>query len=74
MSDGLISIFFIIFIGIIIFLFFRSEPLLWLYYLLTGIAFGPLMFILYSTHCREIFPCHIFMYLITVHFVQAAFA
>ena len=39
-SDSSVSIFFIIFIGIIIFLFFRFEPLLRLYYLLTGIAFG----------------------------------
>lgn len=29
------------------------------------------MFALDPTHCREIFTCHVFMYLITVHFVQA---
>ena len=73
-SDSLVSILFIIFIGIIIFLFFRSEPFLWLYYLLAGIAFGPLMFVLSPTHCRGIFPCYVFMYLIAVCFVQAAVA
>lgn len=71
LSDSSVSIFFTIFIGIVNLLFFWSEPLLWLYYLLTGIAFGSLMFALAPTHCREIFPCHVFMYLITVHFVQA---
>ena len=73
-SDSLVSILFIIFIGIIIFLFFRSEPFLWLYYLLAGIAFGPLMFVLSPTHCRGIFPCYVFMYLIVIRFVQAAVA
>lgn len=73
-SDSLVSILFIIFIGIIIFLFFRSERFMWLYYLLTGIAFGPLMFVLSPTHCRGIFPCYVFMYLIAVRFVQAAVA
>ena len=73
-SDSLVSILFIIFIGIIIFLFFRSEPFMWLYYLLAGIAFGPLMFVLSPTHCRGIFPCYVFMYLIAVRFVQAAVA
>ena len=73
-SDSLVSILFIIFIGIIIFLFFRSEPFMWLYYLLTGVAFGPLMFVLSPTHCRGIFPCYVFMYLIAVRLVQAAVA
>ena len=69
--DSSVSISFIIFIGIIIFLFFRSEQLLWLYYLLTGIAFGPLIFVLAPNHCRGIFPYYVFMYLIAVRFVQA---
>lgn len=73
-ADSLISILFIIFIGIIIFLFFRYEHFMWLYYLLTGIAFGPSIFVLSPTHCRAIFPCYVFMYLIAVNLVQAAVA
>ena len=71
MSDSSISIFFIIFIGIIIFLFFRSEPLLCLYYLLTGIVFDFLMSVLAPNQYRGIFLYYVFIYLIAVRFVHA---
>ena len=69
-SDSSVSIFFIIFIGIIIFLFFRFEPLLRLYYLLTGIVFDSLMSVLAHNQYRGIFLYYVFMYLIAIRFVQ----
>jgi len=70
--EGIVSVALIIFIGYCIFTFFKNDPNLWLYFLLTGVVAGQLLFVNTPLNCRGYFLTYIFMYLIGMKFVLAA--
>ncbi|WP_156866620.1 hypothetical protein [Companilactobacillus crustorum] len=72
--DGAISLAFVIFIGYCIFLFFKNDVKMWLYYLLTGVLMGQLLFVSAPINCRGNFLTYVFMYLIAMKFVVMAIA
>lgn len=70
--DGAISLIFVIFIGYCIFLFFKMDVKMWLYYILTGVLMGQLLFVSAPINCRGNFLTYVFMYLIAMKFVVTA--
>ena len=70
--EGIISLLLVIFIGSCIFIFFRKDAKLWLYYLMTGAIMGQLMFVASPINCRGNFLSYVFTYLIAMRFVLRA--
>lgn len=70
--EGIISLLLVVFIGYCIFMFFRVDAKMWLYFLMTGVIMGQLLFVSAPINCRGNFLTYVFMYLITMRFVLAA--
>ncbi|MGI3100447.1 DUF6056 family protein [Companilactobacillus alimentarius] len=70
--ESLVSIGFIIFIGYCIFIFFKQDYKLWLYYLLSGVIAGQLLFVSSPVNSRGYFLSYVLMYLISMRFVLTA--
>ncbi len=73
-TDTLVSILLIIFIGYCIFIFYKTDAKMWLYYLMTGVIAGQLLFVSAPVNCRGYFLTYVFMYLIAMRFVVDAFS
>jgi hypothetical protein len=73
-TDTLVSILLIIFIGYCIFVFYKTDAKMWLYYLMTGVIAGQLLFVSAPVNCRGYFLTYVFMYLIAMRFVVDAFS
>lgn len=70
--EGIVSLLLVAFIGYCIFLFFKADAKTWLYFLMTGVIMGQLLFVSAPINCRGNFLTYVFTYLITVRFVLAA--
>lgn len=70
--DALVSLVFIIYIGICIYQFMRFDKMVWLYYLCAGLFFSPLLFVASPVNGRSVFTTYVFMYLVMIKFVQKA--
>jgi len=70
--EGIVSILLIIFIGYCIFTFTNDDPKMWLYYLLTGIIAGQMLFVESPVNCRGYFLTYTLMYVIGMKFVLMA--
>lgn len=70
--EGIISLLLVAFIGYSIFLFFKTDAKMWLYFLMTGVIMGQLLFVSAPINCRGNFLTYVFTYLITMRFVLAA--
>lgn len=72
--EGLISLLLITFIGYAIYNFYRKDANIWLYYLMTGIIAGQMLFVQAPLTIRGYFLTYVFMYLIALRFVVDALA
>lgn len=70
--ESLVGIALMIFIGYCIWVFFKNDPKMWLYYLLTGVIAGQLLFVSSPVNSRGYFLSYVFMYLIGMRFVLSA--
>ncbi|WP_157023281.1 hypothetical protein [Companilactobacillus ginsenosidimutans] len=70
--EGIISLLLVTFIGYCIFIFFKTDAKMWLYFLMTGVIMGQLLFVSAPINCRGNFETYVFMYLIAMRFVIAA--
>ncbi|CAJ1179821.1 hypothetical protein CPR19092_LGOLGGFK_00397 [Companilactobacillus paralimentarius] len=70
--ESLVSIALMIFIGYCIWVFFKNDPKMWLYYLLTGVIAGQLLFVSSPVNSRGYFLSYVLMYLIGMKFVLSA--
>lgn len=72
--DSVMSLLLIVFIGYCIFLFYKTDAKMWLYFLMTGIVSGQLLFVASPVNSRGYFAAYVFMYLIATRFVIDAFS
>lgn len=70
--EGIVSILLIIFMGYAIFTFYKNDPKMWLFYLMTGVIEGQLLFVNSPINVRGYFLAYIFMYLIGIRFTVDA--
>ncbi len=73
-TDTLVSLLLVIFIGYSIFTFYKTDAKMWLYFLMTGVIAGQLLFVSAPVNCRGYFLTYVFMYLIAIRFVVDAFS
>ena len=72
--EGIVSILLVIFMGYVIFTFYRHDPKMWLFYLMTGAIEGQLLFVYAPLNIRGYFLTYVFMYLIGTRFTVDALA
>ncbi|MQS89731.1 hypothetical protein [Companilactobacillus mishanensis] len=71
--DTIASLSFILFLGFSIFVQFKKNKLMYLYYLLAGISFAPVLVVMTPISCRPEFIPYVFLYLIAGNFVLSTF-
>ncbi|AKP67675.1 DUF6056 family protein [Companilactobacillus ginsenosidimutans] len=70
--DAIISIIFVVFIGLCIGLFFKKDVVMWSFYLLAGVFTAEMLLVSSPISSRPYFFPYVFMYLIGIRFFHVA--
>ncbi|MFD1471771.1 DUF6056 family protein [Companilactobacillus mishanensis] len=73
--DAIVGLAFLLFLGVSIFILFKNEPLMYVYYILAAMSVIPLLPIESPVSCRPEFLTYVFLFMIAANFfIQAVSA